>query len=219
MAPRHVYTYVCLECIAELPEFDRKVLDVLREPLESGQVTISRAARQVDYPAKFQLIAALNPSPCGHYNDDKMRSTPDQILRYLNKLSGPFLDRIDLQIEVSRLAKGALSQNQDRGEPSQLIRERVIKAQTLQNKRQNKLNSELSNRELDLYCPLSQLDADFLETAIDKLGLSIRAYHRILKVARTIADLKEEIQISRTHLAQALGYRAMDRLLQSLHRH
>lgn len=202
----------------ELPEFERKVLDVLREPLESGKVTISRAARQVDFPAKFQLIAALNPSPCGHYNDDKMRSTPDQMLRYLSKLSGPFLDRIDLQIEVNRLAKGALNQNPDRGETSETIKNRVIQAQSLQLSRQKKLNSALSNRELERFCELSPQDADFLESAIEKLGLSIRAYHRILKVSRTIADLKQVESIHRTHLAQALGYRAMDRLLLSLHR-
>lgn len=201
----------------ELPEFERRVLDVLREPLESGKVTISRAARQVDFPAKFQLIAALNPSPCGHYNDEKMRSTPDQMLRYLSKISGPFLDRIDLQIEVSRLAKGALQKNMDRGESSEVIKNRVIQARQTQLNRQHKLNCELTNRELDKYCKLNMEDADFLETAIDKLGLSIRAYHRILKVARTIADLKQNEQLSRAHLAQALGYRAMDRLLMSLH--
>ncbi|MCU4677688.1 YifB family Mg chelatase-like AAA ATPase [Catenovulum sp. 2E275] len=203
----------------ELAEFDRKVLDVLREPLETHKVTISRAARQVDFPAKFQLIAALNPSPCGHYNDEKMRSTPDQMLRYLNKISGPFLDRIDLQIEVSRLPKGALQQTSERGESSEVIKQRVIAAQHIQTQRQYKLNAELNNRELDKYCKLSPQDADFLETAIDKLGLSIRAYHRILKVARTIADLKQTEQINKTHLAQALGYRAMDRLLLNLHRH
>ncbi|AWB66542.1 ATP-dependent protease [Saccharobesus litoralis] len=200
----------------ELPEFDRKVIDVLREPLESGMVTISRAARQADFPAKFQLIAALNPSPCGHYNDDKMRSTPDQMLRYLNKLSGPFLDRIDIQIEVARLPKGALTENQDRGEPSSVVRERVISVHRVQLERQGKLNSELSTREIDQYCALTKADADFLETAIEKLGLSIRAYHRILKVARTVADLRQHQHIERSHLAEALGYRAMDRLLASL---
>ncbi|WP_111976784.1 YifB family Mg chelatase-like AAA ATPase [Algibacillus agarilyticus] len=202
----------------ELPEFDRKVIDVLREPLESGMVTISRAARQADFPAKFLLVAALNPSPCGHYNDDKMRSTPDQILRYLSKLSGPFLDRIDIQIEVSRLPKGALNQNQDRGESTVIVRERVIQAHQLQLNRQGKLNSDLSTREIDKYCALTKADADFLETAIETLGLSIRAYHRILKVARTIADLNQQDDVSKANLAEALGYRAMDRLLSNLKR-
>lgn len=202
----------------ELTEFDRKVIDVLREPLENGYVTISRAARQAEFPAKFQLIAALNPSPCGHYNDDKMRSTPEQMLRYLSKLSGPFLDRIDLQIEVARLPKGALSENQDRGEPTQVVRARVLAARNLQYERQGKLNSELSNRELDQFCPLSKADGDFLETAIERLGLSIRAYHRILKVARTVADLQGHGALTRAHLAETLGYRAMDRLLLSLKR-
>ncbi|KMT66144.1 YifB family Mg chelatase-like AAA ATPase [Catenovulum maritimum] len=201
----------------ELPEFDRKVLEVLREPLESGKVTISRAARQVDFPAQFQLVAALNPSPCGHYNDEQMRSTPDQMLRYLSKLSGPFLDRIDIQIEVARLPKGSL-QSQAKSESSLEIRNRVIEARNIQLQRQGKLNHKLSNSELKQYCHLTNQDADFLETAIDKLGLSIRAYHRILKVSRTIADLKHASQIDRSHLAQALSYRAMDRLLLSLKR-
>ncbi|EWH10309.1 competence protein ComM [Catenovulum agarivorans DS-2] len=197
----------------ELPEFDRKVLDVLREPLESGKVTISRAARQVDFPAQFQLIAALNPSPCGHYNDEQMRSTPEQMLRYLSKLSGPFLDRIDIQIEVARLPKGSLRDNLERGECSEQIRQRVLQAQQTQYQRQNKLNCDLTNRELEQHAAISATDADFLETAIEKLNLSIRAYHRLLKVARTLADLHNDTDIQKTHLAQALSYRAMDRLL------
>ncbi|MER2490347.1 YifB family Mg chelatase-like AAA ATPase [Catenovulum sediminis] len=201
----------------ELPEFDRKVIDVLREPLESGMVTISRAARQVDFPAKFQLIAALNPSPCGHYNDEQMRSTPEQMLRYLNKLSGPFLDRIDIQIEVARLPKGSLTQKNDRGETSKVIRQRVVEARNRQFARQDKLNCDLSNKELEAVAGIDKADADFLETAIEKLDLSIRAFHRLLKVARTIADLNAQANVDRTHLAQALGYRAMDRLLRSLH--
>ena len=197
----------------ELPEFDRKVLDVLREPLESGKVTISRAARQVDFPAEFQLIAALNPSPCGHYNDEQMRSTPEQMLRYLSKLSGPFLDRIDIQIEVARLPKGSLRDNLERGETSAQIRQRVLAAHAMQLERQGKLNCELSNRELEQHAAINAADADFLETAIEKLNLSIRAYHRLVKVARTLADLTGSEQIDRSHLAQALSYRAMDRLL------
>ncbi len=200
----------------ELPEFDRKVIDVLREPLESGKVTISRAARQAEFPSRFLLVTALNPSPCGHYNDSKMRSTPDQMLRYLSKLSGPFLDRIDVQIEVTRLPKGALTIKQERGESSAVVKQRVMAAHQLQLARQGKSNSELTTKEIDLYCQVSAQDAEFLETAIEHLGLSIRAYHRILKVARTIADLQQQETLSRANLAEALGYRAMDRLLLSL---
>lgn len=200
----------------ELPEFNRKSLEVLREPLQNSRITISRASRQVEFPAKFQLIAALNPSPCGHYNDEQMRSTPDQILRYLNKLSAPLLDRIDIQIEVPKLAKGSLHDNKQRGETSSQIRQRVLRAHQLQLNRQGKLNAHLTNRELDRYAKLTPTDAEFLESAMEKLSLSIRAYHRVIKVARTIADLDDSKNIHKTHLAQSLSYRAMDRLLQNL---
>lgn len=198
----------------ELPEFDRKVLDVLREPLETGMVTISRASRQADFPARFQLIAAMNPSPTGDHDDG--RATPDQVLRYLNRLSGPFLDRIDIQLEVPRLPKGALTQNPEHGEPSEVVRQRVAYSRNIQMQRGGKPNAMLSSREVDLYCPLSTEDALFLENAIEKLKLSTRAYHKILKVARTIADIQGEVNITRQHLGEALGYRAMDRLIQRL---
>ncbi|WP_017444310.1 YifB family Mg chelatase-like AAA ATPase [Gayadomonas joobiniege] len=201
----------------ELPEFNRKSLEVLREPLQNARITISRAARQVEFPAKFQLVAALNPSPCGHYNDEKMRSTPDQILRYLNKLSGPLLDRIDIQIEVPKLAKGSLQNDKLRGESSAVIRKRVLAAHQLQLTRQGKLNAQLNNRELSTHAKLAPSDADFVERAIEKLALSVRAYHRIIKVARTIADLEGQKDVKKSHLAQSLSYRAMDRLLQNLH--
>ena len=197
----------------ELPEFDRKVLDVLREPLETGQVSISRAAQQADFPAQFQLVAALNPSPTGHHNDG--RASSDQVIRYLNKLSGPLLDRIDLQIDVPLLPKGALNQK-DEGEPSESVRQRVIAARQLMTSRAQKPNAQLSNSELKLHCRLSEEDQAFLENTIYKLKMSIRAYHKILKVARTIADLNQSEQIQRAHLAEALSYRAMDRLLASL---
>ncbi|WP_199610438.1 YifB family Mg chelatase-like AAA ATPase [Flocculibacter collagenilyticus] len=198
----------------ELPEFDRKVLDVLREPMETGSVTISRAARQADFPAQFQLIAAMNPSPTGHHDDG--RASPDQVLRYLNKLSGPFLDRIDLQLDVPRLPKGALTQAPERGETSAVVKQRVKQARELQLNRAGKVNALMTNRDLDCYCKLQPSDAQFLEMALEKLNLSARAYHKILKVARTIADLQGEIHINRQHLSEALGYRAMDRLLNSL---
>lgn len=198
----------------ELPEFGRKVLDVLREPLETGKVTISRAIRQAEFPANFQLIAAMNPSPTGDHQDG--RSSADQVLRYLNRLSGPFLDRIDIQIEVPRLPKGALTQKTDRGETSAQVRERVVCTRQIQLERAGKPNALYSTREVDSYCQLSADDAQFLENAIEKLNLSARAYHKILKVARTIADIECQANITRSHLSEALGYRAMDRLIQSL---
>lgn len=201
----------------ELPEFERKVLDALRQPLESGEIIISRANAKVRFPAKFQLIAAMNPSPTGHYQGTHNRASPQQVIRYLNRLSGPFLDRFDLSIEVPLLPQGALQNaEQQRGESSEQIRKRVISARNLQLSRAGKINAQLNSREIERDCPLSTQDALFLENALTKLGLSVRAYHRILKVARTIADLANEPNIQQIHLAEALGYRAMDRLLQRL---
>ena len=198
----------------ELPEYDRKVLDVLREPMESGEVTISRAMHKTTYPAKFQLVAAMNPSPTGFYLDK--RSTPEQILRYLNKLSGPFLDRIDIQLEVSRLPKGLWNNNEHNNETSEVIRARVHNCRQIQLARQGKANAHLSSPELKQHCYLNDADCEFLELAVEKLGLSTRAHHKLLKIARTIADLKTEKQIKREHLVEALSYRAMDRLIQHL---
>lgn len=187
---------------------------MLREPMETGSVTISRAARQADFPARFQLVAAMNPSPTGDHKDG--RATPDQVLRYLNRLSGPFIDRIDIQIEVPRLPKGALTGNQQRGESSAQVRDRVVAARSLQLERVSRPNAQLSGRDIDGFCQLSKADASYIETAIEKLGLSARAYHKVLKVARTIADLEGQQQIARVHLAEALSYRALDRLIQRL---
>ncbi|WP_448212453.1 YifB family Mg chelatase-like AAA ATPase [Colwellia sp. MEBiC06753] len=198
----------------ELPEFDRKVLDVLREPMESGEVTISRANHKQTFPANFQLIAAMNPSPTGFYNDK--RSTPEQTLRYLNRLSGPFLDRIDIQIEVARLPRGAWSENNGQEETSADIRARVTACREQQIARQNKANAQLSSTEIRQYCPLSSDDNEFLELAVEKLGLSTRAHHKILKIARTLADMESCEQISHSHLIEALSYRAMDRILRHL---
>lgn len=198
----------------ELPEYDRKVLDVLREPMESGEVTISRAMHKQTFPAQFQLVAAMNPSPTGFYNDN--RSTPEQVLRYLNRLSGPFLDRIDIQIEVTRLPKGIWALEQEPSESSAIIRERVAACRGKQIARQGKANAHLSSREIREYCKVSDSDNEFLELAVEKLGLSTRAHHKILKIARTLADMAEFDDIGHEHLIEALSYRAMDRILRHL---
>ena len=201
----------------ELPEFERKVLDALRQPLESGEIIISRANAKVQFPARFQLVAAMNPSPTGHYQGTHNRASPQQVMRYLNRLSGPFLDRFDLSIEVPLFPQGALQAgNEHRGETTAQVRARVLKAREIQFARAGKINGQLSTREIERDCQLSEQDARFLESALAKLGLSVRAYHRILKVSRTIADLAAEKDIQQVHLAEALGYRAMDRLLQRL---
>jgi len=198
----------------ELPEFERKVLDVLREPMESGEVTISRAMHKQCFPARFQLIAAMNPSPTGFYNDN--RSTPEQVLRYLNRLSGPFLDRIDIQIEVARLPRGMWSNETKHNESSQVVQKRVQQCRERQINRQAKANAHLNASELKTFCHLSNDNNEFLELAVEKLGLSTRAHHKILKIARTIADMNAEKDINHQHLTEALSYRAMDRLLQHL---
>ncbi|SUC10753.1 competence protein ComM [Pasteurella canis] len=201
----------------ELPEFDRKVLDALCQPLESGSIIISRANAKIEFPARFQLVAAMNPSPTGHYQGPHNRATPQQVMRYLNRLSGPFLDRFDLSIEVPLLPQGTLQNNHsDRGETSTQVREKVLKAREIQLARAGKINTYLTSKEIERDCKLQNKDALFLENTLTKLGLSVRAYHRILKVARTIADLNNEMQINQNHLAEALSYRAMDRLLQKL---
>jgi len=204
----------------ELPEFPRSVLDSLRQPLETNEVTISRAANQVTFPANFQLIGAMNPSPCGYISGDMRRSTPDQVLRYLGRLSGPFLDRFALSIMVPLLPKGVLAASQagqtSLAESSAQIRSRVLQARSIQMHRQGKLNNNLSSQEISEFCRLSEQDALFLENAILKMGLSIRAWHSLLKVARSIADLAGCEQLEHQHLLESLNYRAMDRLLKSV---
>ncbi|PJG82383.1 ATP-binding protein [Caviibacterium pharyngocola] len=200
----------------ELPEFERKVLDALRQPLESGEIAISRANAKISFPAKFQLVAAMNPSPTGHYSGMHNRTSPQQVMRYLNRLSGPFLDRFDLSIEVPLLPQGSLQQSGERGETSEQVRSKILKVREIQLSRAGKINAHLNAKEIERDCRISAEDAVFLENALTKLGLSVRAYHRILKVSRTIADLNNDSAINRQHLAEALGYRAMDRLLRKL---
>lgn len=197
----------------ELTEFPRKVLDVLREPLETGTIHVSRAARQAEFPAQFQLIAALNPSPTGHHEDG--RANHAEVLRYLNRLSGPFLERIELQIEVPLLPSGSLSSRQAE-ESSEQVRQRVLAARERQLQRQGKANARLQGRELNTYCKLTEQDATFLEDTLQKLKLSARTYHKLLKVSRSLADLQGSKNIERPHLLEALSYRALDRLLHYL---
>lgn len=192
----------------ELPEFDRKVLEVLREPLENRRIVISRAARQAEFPAAFQLVAAMNPCPCGYrgHPSGRCRCTPDQVSRYAGKLSGPFLDRIDLIIEVPAVSQSELSAPAA-GEDSARVRERVGRAHALQHARQGRDNARLGSRELDAVAKLDGEGQQLLNLAMQRLDLSARAYHRILRVARTIADLAGSELIAAGHLAEAIQYR------------
>ena len=197
----------------ELPEFDRRVLEVLREPLESGAITISRAARQVDFPARFQLIAAMNPCPCGYQGDasGKCRCTPDQVLRYRGRISGPLLDRIDMQIFVPRVERGQLGATAVSGEDSATVRERVIAAHQRQLQRQGMPNARLSPKQIDRHCQPEPAARLLLDQAMSRLSLSARAYHRLLKLARTIADLAGIETIGLAQIAEAVRYRELDR--------
>lgn len=198
----------------ELPEFDRRVLEVLREPLESGRITISRAARQAEFPARFQLLAAMNPCPCGYlgHSNGRCHCTVDQVQRYRARISGPLLDRIDMHIEVPNVPHEVLRADPKLTiENSGMVRERVTKARNRQQERGGISNAGLMNRDVDKVCQLVEADHRLLERAIDQLGLSARAYHRILKVARTIADLAGAENIETPHLSEAISYRRLDR--------
>ncbi len=200
----------------ELPEFNKKVIESLRGPLEDKTVTISRLNMAVTYPCKFVLLASMNPCPCGFYGSDtqKCNCTKEQIRKYLSKISGPLLDRIDLQIEVSRVPYQKLDSNK-KEETSEEIRKRVNKARKIQLERYKGQeifsNSELPPALIEKYCKLDSKSKKILEDAFEKLGLSARAYGRILKVARTIADLDNSRDIRTQHLAEAIQYRSLDR--------
>ena len=194
----------------EFPEFDRNVLEVLREPLESGRIVISRAARQVEYPARFQLLAAMNPCPCGYLGDPdgRCRCTEEQVHRYQAKLSGPLLDRIDMIINVNSLPAAIIDQRHDpAAEASARVQARVIKAFDTQLQRHDKPNAGLNGRELDRFCALDEQNKSLLRRATNKLGLTGRGIHRIVRVARTIADLAGQARIQVPHLSEAINYR------------
>jgi magnesium chelatase family protein len=195
----------------ELPEFDRRVLEVLREPLESGHIVISRAAQQARFPACFQLVAAMNPCACGWLGDasGRCRCSAEQVQKYRARVSGPLLDRIDLHVEVPRLSFEAM--NGPRGECSAAVRERVIATREIQLQRNHTLNSQLTHQQIEDACALNQPDQLLLQRAIEKLQLSARAYHRILKLARTIADMDASDEIQAQHLSEAINLRCLDR--------
>lgn len=200
----------------ELPEFSRHVLEVLREPLESGTVHLSRAAGQANYPANCQLIAAMNPCPCGYLSDPKQpcSCSPEQVQRYRNKISGPLLDRIDMHIEVPSIPPQELTSFTPKPQESSLVvKERVNMARERQIARNGNINAKLSTKEITQFCNIESEAKELLLKALEKLGISARAYHRILKVARTIADLNDSEKIQTNHIAQAIQYRKFDRHL------
>jgi len=199
----------------ELTEFDRHTLDVLREPLETGSITISRAARQAEFPARFQLIAAMNPCPQGYNCDGKSlcQCTHEQQLKHRSRISAPLLDRIDIHIEVPAIDRKALTEKSENTETSDEIKKRVKQAFEKQMQRCGKTNAELSSRETEKYCSLKKAEVELLDQAMEKLKLSARAYHRILRMSRTIADLDNADDIEAKHLSEAISYRSLDRFI------
>jgi magnesium chelatase family protein len=202
----------------ELPEFKRTVLEVMRQPMEERRVTISRAKMSIDYPASFMLVASMNPCPCGYFNHPEKECScpPGTVQKYLNKISGPLLDRIDLHVEVTPVPFTELSNNTRQSEKSEDIRLRVIKARAIQAERYKDqegvyANAQISSKQLQEICVINQAGQNLLKTAMERLNLSARAYDRILKVSRTIADLEGSIDIKTEHLAEAIQYRSLDR--------
>ena len=201
----------------EMPELSRSVLEVLRQPLEDRRITIARAKYSVEYPCSFMLVASMNPCPCGYYGDPthSCACTPGQIQRYMNKISGPLLDRIDIHCEIQAVPFAQLSQMQP-GEPSEKIRERVIAARKIQEERFRPFkgihcNAMMTEKMLHQFAEPDEQSLDMLRMAMERLKLSARAYSRILKVARTIADLAGSEHIQSPHIAEAIGYRNLDR--------
>ena len=200
----------------ELPEFNRNVLEVLRQPLEDGEVTIARAAASVTFPCRFMLVAAMNPTPDGYFPDDpRSTSTPRQVQAYQNKISGPLLDRIDIHIEVPAVDYQKLA-GLEKGERSERIRERIIAARKIQQLRyiddpHVHCNADMQPKHSRKYCRIEDDAAQLLKTAVAQMNFSARAYDRILKVARTIADLADEKTIGSAHIAEAIQYRTLDR--------
>lgn len=201
----------------ELPEYKRSALEVMRQPLEDRKICISRAKTSVEYPAGFMLVAAMNPCPCGHYNDPTHACTcgPGMVHKYLSRISGPLLDRIDIQVEIVPVPFDKLSDTKE-GEKSAVIRERVVRAREIQAERFSNMpgvycNAQMSSKMLRKYCVVDEAGNKLLSYAMNQLGLSARAYDRILKVSRTIADLEGAADISIKHLSEAIGYRNLDR--------
>ncbi|MGS0748006.1 YifB family Mg chelatase-like AAA ATPase [Halpernia sp. GG3] len=199
----------------EMPEFKRTVLEVMRQPLEDREVTISRARFSVNYPASFMLVASMNPSPSGYFPDDpKNTSSILEMQRYMNKLSGPLLDRIDIHIEVQKVEFDLLTDKR-KGESSLTIRERVLIARESQTERYKDLeisyNAQMGPKEIEKYCELDEVSQNLIKVAMEKLGLSARAYDRILKVSRTIADLDQSEKLNSSHIGEAIQYRSLDR--------
>ena len=197
----------------ELPEFDRRVLEVLREPLESGKIVISRATRQAEFPARFQLVAAMNPCPCGYLShpNGRCHCTPDQIQRYRSRISGPLLDRIDMHIEVPPVPLKEIQSTTTKEETSEIVRYRVANAYKRQIERNNHTHALMTTQDIKSFCRLDKSASALLEQAISRLCLSARSHNRILKVARTIADLNDDENISQHHISEAISYRRLDR--------
>ena len=200
----------------EIPEFKKEILELMREPLEDGKVTINRIQSTITYPSKFMLVASMNPCPCGYYGskEKECSCTQNQIQKYMNKISGPMLDRIDIHVEVSPVKYDILSSNRE-AETSEKIKERVDKARAIQNGRYKNeailSNSELTPDLIKKYCPLDEDCIGLLKSAFEKLGLSARAHDKVIKLSRTIADLEGEEKILTKHVAEAIQYRNLDR--------